>query len=309
MPLDPDAQAVLDLLGAAGGPQLHEVPVPEARQLLAAMAAMQGDGEPVQATQDHRIPGPAGEIPIRVYQPEVVGPLPLLVYFHGGGWVLGNIETHDGICRALANAAGCVVVSVDYRLAPEHPFPAAPEDCYAAACWVAEHAAELGGDGACIALGGDSAGGNLATVTALMLRDRGGPAIRLQLLAYPVIEGRRELPSYVENAEGYLLTADAMRWFWNHYTPTAADRENPHASPLAAADLAGLPPALVFTAGFDPLRDEGEAYAARLEAEGVATTCRRYPGQIHGFFTMTNTSDAAKRAVGEAAAALRAAFA
>jgi acetyl esterase len=309
MPLDPDAKAFLDLLASGGGPQIHDVPVTEARRLMEAMGALQGEGEAVREIADRAIPGPAGDIPARIYWPAATDVRPLLVYLHGGGWVLGSPATHDGVCRALTNATGCVVISVDYRLAPEHPFPAAAEDGYAAVRWAADHAASLGADARRLAVAGDSAGGNLAAVVSLMARDRGGPGLRMQILAYPVIDGRREYPSHAENAEGYLLTTDSMRWFWGHYVPHPADRADPYASPIAAPDLGGLPPALVFTAEYDPLRDEGEAYARALEAAGVPTTLRRYDGQIHGFFTMTNTGAASRRALGEVAAALAAAFA
>jgi acetyl esterase len=227
MPLDPDAKAFLDMAASSGGPQIHEVPVAEARRLMEAMGALQGDGEPVRQTAERTIPGPGGDLPIRVYWPDAGGTRPLLVYLHGGGWVLGSPATHDGICRSLTNATGCVVVSADYRLAPEHPFPAAAEDAYATLRWAAEHAASLGGDPSRLAVAGDSAGGNLAAVVSLKARDRGGPALRLQILAYPVIDGRLEYASHVENADGYLLTTDAMRWFWGHYVPRPADRSDP----------------------------------------------------------------------------------
>jgi acetyl esterase len=232
----------------------------------------------------------------------------LLVYFHGGGWVLGGIETHDGVCRELANAAGCVVVSVDYRLAPEHKFPAAVEDCYAATQWAAAHAGDLGADARRLAVGGDSAGGNLAAVVSQMAPDRGGPPIVFELLVYPVTTAAFDTPSYRDNAEGYLLTAGDMRWFWNHYLNGPADADNPYASPLRATRLAGLPPALVITAEFDPLRDEGEQYAQRLEEAGVPTRLIRYDGMIHGFFGMSHMMDKAKAAVREAGANLRLAF-
>ncbi len=233
----------------------------------------------------------------------------MLVFFHGGGWVIGDLETPDGTCRALANRAGCVVVSVDYRLAPENKFPAAPQDTYAATQWVAANAASIHVDPARIAVGGDSAGGNLAAVTAQMARDRGGPRLVFQLLVYPVIDGACDTASYRDNAEGYLLTKDMMRWFWNHYVRDAEDLFNPIASPLRARSLKGLPPALVQTAEFDPLRDEGEAYAAQLKQAGVPVRLTRYNGMIHGFFGMASVMDRAKTAIDEAGAALRSAFA
>ncbi|MEN8159131.1 MAG: alpha/beta hydrolase, partial [Myxococcota bacterium] len=231
--------------------------------------------------------------------------LPALVYFHGGGWVIGSIDTHDGSCRDLANRIGCVVVSVDYRLAPENPYPAAAEDCYAATKWVSENAAAVGVDPGRIAIGGDSAGGNLTAAVALMARDRGAPALRHQLLVYPVTDADFSRPSYRENAEGYLLTTKAMEWFWGHYVPDPARRQDAYAAPLRAPDLSGLPPAFVLTAEYDPLRDEGEALAARLEQAGVPTRLTRYEGAIHGFFAMGLLAEVARRAVDDAVAELR----
>jgi acetyl esterase len=259
--------------------------------------------------RDVQIEGPAGPIPARFYRPRPDEFLPLLVYFHGGGWVIGSLETHDNVCRDLAVKACCAVLSIDYRLAPEHPFPAAAEDCYAATVWAHDNAARLGIDAARIAVGGDSAGGNLAAVVALMARDRKAPPLRFQLLVYPVTCGRMDTPSYRENAEGYLLTSAAMAWFWAHYVPAAAGREECYAAPLRASDLRGLPPALVLTAEYDPLRDEGEAYAKRLAEAGVPAEVRRYEGQIHGFFGMSALIDRAREAFDEAAATLRAALA
>jgi acetyl esterase len=248
-------------------------------------------------------------MPVRLYTPPGRGPFPVLVYFHGGGWVIGNIAAYDPTCRALTNAAGCVVVSVEYRLAPEHKFPAAPEDCYAALQWVATNAAAINGEPARLAIGGDSAGGNLTAVVAQMARDRGGPPLVYQVLVYPVTDYNYNTASYRENADGYLLTRDAMGWFWNHYLRSQADGSNPLASPLRAPNLRGLPPALVLTAEFDPLRDEGEAYAARLQETGVPVTLKRYDGMIHGFFSLGTVLDQGKQAMADAAAALRGAFA
>jgi acetyl esterase len=221
--------------------------------------------------------------------------------------VIGSIETHDGLCRQLANAAGCIVVSVDYRLAPEHPYPAAAEDAYAATRWVVDNARSFGGDPSRVAVGGDSAGGNLTAVVSLMARDRGGPPLVQQLLIYPVTDAPTDKGSYRSNAEGYFLTADMMQWFWRHYTGEAGSAE-PYACPLRAKSLAGLPPALVVTAEFDPLRDEGEVYAARLREAGVPVHLSRYDGMIHGFFAMSAFLDRARAAVAEAAEALRGAF-
>jgi acetyl esterase len=308
MPLDPQAKQMMDQITAAGMPALDEMSVPEARQAIQAMVAMGAEPPPVAAVTNRTIPGPAGEIPVRIYTPAGTGPFPALVYFHGGGWVIGSLDTHDGTCRELANGAGCVVVSVDYRLAPENKFPAAAEDAYAATKWVFANAAALGADARRVAIGGDSAGGNLAAVVALMARDRGGPPLAFQLLVYPVTDAARDTPSYVDNADGYFLTAKAMAWFWNHYLPRPADGENPYASPLRAADVSGLAPALVITAEFDPLRDEGEAYARRLEKAGVAVRLTRYDGMIHGFFGMGRMLEQGKQAMAEAVKNLQRAF-
>ncbi len=306
MPLDPQARAVLDQIPLLSDEVMLALAPPVLRQAMAAMPGSMGPAETVARVENRTLPGPAGEIPVRIYAPSGARGLPALVYFHGGGFVIGSLDTHDGTCRSLANAIGCAVVSVDYRLAPEHKFPAGPEDCYAATRWVAEKGAEIGVDGSRVAVGGDSAGGNLAAVVALMARDRRGPALRHQLLIYPVANHDFATASYEENKQGYLLSREMMRWFWNHYLERAEEGANPYASPLRAANLAGLPPAHVITAEFDPLRDEGEALAARLQRDGVATTHVRYDGMIHGFFSMTEAIDAAKRAVAEAAAAVRA---
>ena len=283
MPLHPQAQLLIRAAEAAGViPFDHQSPA-EARAAMLAQTAAMGKPQPVAKVEDRHIPGPASDLPARIYTPLGDGPFATLVYFHGGGWVIGSIETHDGICRAIADVAGAIVVSVDYRLAPEHPFPAASEDAYAATRWVAEHAARLGAGDTRIAVAGDSAGGNLATVVCLMARDRGGPALAWQLLLYPITDYQLDTASYRDYAEGHLLTRDAMAWFWRHYLSGGADREHPYVSPLRAPSLAGLPPALIITAECDPLRDEGEAYARRLAESGVPVTATCYPGMVHGF--------------------------
>jgi acetyl esterase len=263
----------------------------------------------VDKVENRTIPGPDGPIPVRIYTPTGSGPHPLLVFFHGGGFVICSLDSHDGLCRALANEAACVVMSVDYRLAPEAKFPAAPEDCYAATCWAVAHAGEIGADPARVAIGGDSAGGNLTAVTALMARDRGGPALACQLLIYPVTDYAFDTGSYTENAEGYMLTRAAMRWFWGHYLDSESDGTNPLASPLRATDLSDLPPAFVITAEFDPLRDEGEAYAARLREAGVSVELVRHDGMFHGFVSMFAILDQGKQALANASQQLRSAFA
>ncbi len=308
MALDPQARAVLDQMAALGGPALHELSVSEARSQSVDMAAMHGSPESVANIEDLELTGPAGAIPVRLYSPGGDAPLPVFVYFHGGGWVIGDIASSDGLCRTLCNAAHCIVISVDYRLAPEHPFPAAVDDSYAAVLWAWENASSFGGDAARIAVGGDSAGGNLAAVIAQLARDRGRPALKYQLLIYPVTDAACNSLSYSQNAEGYFLTKDAMRWFWTHYIGNNIDPGNPMASPLHAHSFLGLPPALVITAEFDPLRDEGEAYAERLKQAGVPVQLTRYAGMIHGFFAMGGLIDQGKQAVSQAAAALRAAF-
>lgn len=266
--------------------------------------------EPVAHVENRTIPGPAGAVPVRIYRAaDIATPAPALVYFHGGGWVIGDLDSHDNFCRALANRTDAVVVSVDYRLAPEHRYPAAAEDCYAATRWVAEYGAAIGVDGARIAVAGDSAGGNLAAVVALLARDRGGPSLRHQVLIYPVADHDFETPSYRDNATGYLLTRASMQWFWNHYVPDETQRGEVHASPLRAEKLVGLPAATVITAEYDPLRDEGEAYGARLREAGVATVATRYDGQVHGFVSLFEVFDQGKLAIEQIASALRAALA
>jgi len=309
MPLDPEARMLMDQMQGTLKP-FDQGTVEEARAAIQALALAAGEPEPVAKVEDRAVPDPKSEIPVRIYTPEGAGPFPVLVYFHGGGWTIGNLETHDGVCRHLCNAVGCVVVSVDYRLAPECPYPAAADDAYAATRWVAANARALGGDANRIAVGGDSAGGNLAAVVSLMARDRGGPPLVFQLLVYPVTDApTAKHPSYRENAEGYFLTRDMMLWFWNHYCGKGVDPADPYACPLNAKDLRGLPPAYVVTAEFDPLRDEGEAYAAKLREAGVPTTLKRYAGMIHGFFGMSALLTQARVATREAAEALRAAFA
>jgi acetyl esterase len=307
MPLDPSVQTLLDL-APPDLPPYETLTPDEARALYRATRLPSAPPEPVAETEDRTVAGAAGEIPVRVYTPEGNAPLPVLMYFHGGGWVIGDIETHDALCRSLANRARCVVVSVQYRLAPEHKFPAQLDDCFAATAYVARHAAEFGADAGRLAVVGDSAGGNLAAAVTLMARDRGGPAIVHQVLIYPVTNFDFGTPSYSENATGYLLTEPLMRWFWDHYLPDPADGADPHASPLRAESLAGLPSALVVTAEYDPLRDEGEAYAARLSAAGVPVVMSRYDGMVHSFVSLAALLPAGDRAITEVATALRAAF-
>lgn len=305
MPLDQQARAFLRQLEEMGGPALNEMTPAEAREALAATVESAGDPEPVGGVTDRSIPGPLGDIPIRVYTPEGSGPFPALVYFHGGGWVAGDLEMVDPSCTMLTNRTNAVVVSVDYRLAPEHKFPAPVMDCYAATQWVYDNAAELGVDPRRIAVGGDSAGGNLAAAVSVMARDRGTPDLAFQILFYPVTNLDYETRSYRENGADYFLTTDMMRWFWGHYLQSEAFGRDTYASPLLIEDASGLPPAFVVTAEFDPLRDEGEAYAELLREAGNEVTANRYDGQIHGFVTRCGIMDVGKQAIDDAARQLR----
>lgn len=306
MPLHPTLATVLQQ--TANAPGLETMTPEAARVGYVALRAMSGEGDAVADVSDRKIPGPGGDIPLRIYTPEGEPPFPVLVYFHGGGWVIGSIDTHDPICRTLANAAGCITVSVEYRLAPEHKFPAAAEDAYAATEWVAANAAEIGGRPDAVAVAGDSAGGNLAAVVCQMAQEKGTPAIVYQALVYPITDCTLDNGSYIDNANGYLLTKDAMEWFWGLYVENEADRTDPLVSPLRAKDVSGLPPALVVTAEFDPLRDEGEAYAARLKEAGVPVVATRYDGMTHGFIQMAAMLEEAKALQNEVASALRTAF-
>lgn len=301
MPVNPQAQVVLDMMAATGFKLVGD-PV-AVREMLALTPRPQG--EPVASVEDRTITANGAQIPVRIYRPES-GPAvkPALVWFHGGGWVIGSLDGSDFGCRIMANASGCTVISVDYRLAPEYKFPTAVDDCLAVTKWVAENGPELGVDGARIAVGGDSAGGNLAAVVSQLARDGGGPAIAFQALVYPVTNYDFSTASYRDNAEGYLLERDSMEWFWGHYLRSEADGASTKASPLRHTNLAGLPPAIVLTAEFDPLRDEGEAYAKRMRAAGVPVEARRYDGQIHGFFANPAIDDGseAARHVGKAVA-------
>lgn len=304
--LDPGVRAILEFVDAQKNPPLETLPIAQAREGALAMKALAGDPEPVARVEDIQIPGPGGPLTVRVYTPEGgSAPRPGFVYFHGGGWVICNLETHDNTCRALSRRAGAVGVSVDYRLSPEVKFPAAIEDCYAATVWVAANASRLGIDPARITVAGDSAGGTIATVVALKSRDQKGPAIASQVLVYPVTDLRASTASREEFAEDHFLTRAGMEWFTRQYLARPEDALDPYASPLRAEDLRGLPPALVITAECDPLRDEGEAYARRLEQAGVAVEYSCYAGMIHPFFAMLGAVPAAQRAADQAASAIR----
>ena len=288
VPLHPQARALITQLEQGGFRPLDQLSVLEAREANRSFPKLQGPAEPVGEVRDVLVAGAAGRLPARVYIPTAGpggGPPDLMVWFHGGGWVTGDIGVVDRPCRALANATGLAICAVEYRLSPETKFPGPVEDCYAATGWVSEHAVQLGA-GRLIGAGGDSAGGNLTAAVTLMARDRDGPVLDFQVLVNPALAPRAqaEFPSYRENGDGYLLTAGAMAWCWDHYLAEPADGTHPYAAPLRAASHDRLPAALVATSGFDPLRDEGEAYARLLAAAGVPVTVERYDDMIHGFF-------------------------
>ncbi|MCA2244675.1 alpha/beta hydrolase [Mycobacterium sp. WUMAC-067] len=301
MSLDPQIAAILPQLDG-GFPPVQEMSGAEARALIRSRLVPPARPEPVAAVADRSVEGQGGPIPVRVYRPEAAGPVPILVYAHGGGFVFCDLDSHDGLCRNIANLVPAVVVSVDYRLAPENPWPAAVEDVYAVTCWAYDNAGSLGADPERLVVGGDSAGGNLAAVTAIMARDRGGPAPAAQLLLYPVIAADFDTESYRLFGRGFYNPKPALQWYWDCYLPSREDRAHPYAAPLSA-DLRGVPPAVVVVAGHDPLRDEGLAYAGALTAAGVPTRQLCYHGGIHGFMTMPML-DIAHRARKEAAAAL-----
>ncbi|MBM0203053.1 alpha/beta hydrolase [Micromonospora sp. STR1s_5] len=305
MAVHPEVAAYRAARAAAGTPPLYAQTLSEARAAdLAAIRAGSGAVEPVTEVRDERIPGPAGELPLRVYRPTGSGPLPTVVYFFGGGWTLGSLDTADGICRRLANAVPCQVITVGYRLAPEHPFPAAVHDCHAATSWIARQADELGVDPTRLAVGGDSAGGNLAAAVTLLSRTD-GPPLAAQLLVYPNTDSSGEPAGDDDPA---LFNSRSVAWYRTHYLSDPAHARDPLASPLLADDLSGLPPALVITAELDPLRAEGQRYAERLRDAGVSTRLEHYPGMIHGFFAMPGTFTDGRRAQKSAAAFLRERF-
>ena len=310
MPLHPQVQELKDRRDALGFPANSEVTPEEARaNAIASRQAIPSEQEPVGEITERTIPGPAGEIPIRIYRPESEGPHSLIMLFHGGGWVIGNLDAEDSTSRGLVNRVNAVLVSVDYRLAPETRFPGAPEDCYAATVWAVEHAEELGVDSSKLAVAGTSAGGNLSAAVSLMARDRGGPDIRHQVLFCPVIDYDFDRRSYIENANDYGLTRDGMIWFWEQYLGPDGDGHNPYASPIRAENLAGLADATVIAAQYDPLLDEAADYAAALKAAGVDTTFTEYPGMTHGFNGSFGLIDAAKDACDEASNRILASFA
>ena len=307
MPLDPAARALIDAMEGVF-PRLHEMTDGAEARARAAAALKDlptAEPEPVAHVEDRTIGVDGGTITLRVYRPRPDDPAaPIVAFFHGGGWVLCDLESHDATARRIANDSGCVVVATDYRRAPEYRCPIAAEDCYAALRWARDNAAAIGGDAARLAVFGDSAGGNLAAVVAQMARDRNGPALRLQILAYPVIDARCDTPSHRTMGQDLNLWSEEVQWCWQQYLPPDDDGSHPYASPIRAVSLAGLPPALVITPEFDPLRDEGEAYAAALHAAGVPVTATRYDGMVHSMLAFAAALPAADRAFAQIADAL-----
>jgi acetyl esterase len=305
MALHPQARAFLDQLANNPFDKMDEMTPQLFRDAHGPIGTLGGPPEEVARLEDRNIPGPAGQIPIRIYTPAGPSPMPGLVYFHGGCFVAGTLDMEDSPCRSLANAGQCVVVAVRYRLAPENKFPAAVDDVYAATTWIAGNARELGIDSSRLTVGGHSSGGNLAAVVAQVAKRRGGPALAFQLLVLPITDCSTDAPSRRENGQGYLLTKAMLDWSKRQYLQSHDEGKTPEASPLLAADLTGLPPAMIITAEYDPLRDEGERYADKLREAGVAATIRRFDGAIHAFFILGGVMDQGKQAIQEAGTVLR----
>ncbi len=311
MPLDPQIEFIVEFVKKAKLPEMWQLTPDQGREQYQLRVDKLKFSEPIFRTENRRIPGPASDLAIRIYTPREIRTaekLPVLMWFHGGGFVIGSIDTHDSVCRMLANQADCIVVSVDYRLAPESKFPAAVEDCEAALKWVALHAVEFGGDPACIAVGGDSAGANLATVIAILARDAAHPKLVFQLLIYPCTAPEPETASHHKFREGYVLTRNTIVWFYRQYLKSGKDELDFRFAPLLLDDLSGLPEAFIVVAGYDPLRDEGVDYARRLIEAGNRVRLSNYDGMIHGFYLMGGAVDAARRAVSESAQVMREAF-
>jgi acetyl esterase len=311
MPLDPVLKAFLDQVAAIGGPKTWEMQPSEAREAFTGLMQLAGPKDiPIGKVTNISIPIADGEIAARNYSAVASGGelLPTLVVFHGGGWVIGNIDTHDGLCRMIANGSGCRVISVEYRLSPESKFPGPVEDAMAAVEWIEKNAAQLGVDANRLAVGGDSAGGALAAVVTQIAKEKGSPKIAHQMLLFPVTQIGEETTSLREYAEGYFLERKTLDWFYAHYLPVAADKKNPRISPLAAADLSGLPPAYIMLAGFDPLHDEGLQYAEKLRAAGVPVTIMDYPDMVHDFIYLQAVLPQAAEALNSAAKALKTAL-
>ena len=311
MPLDPQIEIILGLAKQANLPEIWQLTPDQGREQYLTRVNKLKFNEPIFRTEDRRLTGPGSDIAIRIYTPRELKTgekLPVLIWFHGGGFVIGSLETHDSVCRMLANQADCIVVAVDYRLAPESKFPDAVEDCKAALKWVALHAVEFGGDASSMAVGGDSAGANLATVMAILARDAAHPKLVFQLLVYPCTAPEPETASHYKFKEGYVLSRNSITWFYRQYLRSSKDVKDFRFAPLILDDLSGLPAALIIVAGYDPLRDEGMDYARRLIEAGNRVRLSNYEGMVHGFYLMGGAVDAARRAVTESAEALREAF-
>ncbi len=311
MPLDPLLKAFLDQLEAQPTPKVWELEPAAAREAFVALMQLAGPKDvPIGKVTNLVVPSPNGDIPARSYTPVAAGgePLPTLIFFHGGGFVIGSVETHDGLCRMLANLSACRVISVEYRLSPEHRFPAAVEDAFAATSWIEKNAAQIGVDATRLAVGGDSAGANLAAVVAQMARDAGAPKLAFQMLLFPVTHLSADTVSRREFAEGYFLEGKAIEWFFNHYVAQETDRSDPRASPALAEKVTGMPPAYIMVAGFDPLHDEGVEYAEKLRAAGVAVTLGDYPDMVHDFIYLQTVLPQAAEALAAAAGALKSAL-
>jgi len=312
MSLDPQIETILGLIKQSGLPEVWQLTPDQAREQYLTRVRNLEVKQSIHRTEDRRIPGPDSDLPIRVYWPREAKPgelFPVLLWLHGGGFVIGNLDTHDSVCRMLAEQADCMVVGVDYRLAPEFKFPAPVDDCHAVLRWLALHGSEIGADARRIALGGDSAGGNLAAVLSILARDQGHPPIALQLLIYPCTAPEPETASHHKFAEGYVLSRRSIVWFYKHYLRSQRDANDFRFAPLQSDDLSRLPPAFVLVAGYDPLRDEGIEYARRLIEAGNRVTLANFEGMVHGFYLMGGAVDGARRAVAQSAAALREAFA
>jgi acetyl esterase len=308
MPLHPQVAQFLELQRSLGLKPIDQCTPAEFRAMMQAGKVGDGELEPVDQIENRDIDGPNGPIPIRIYRSTNQESKAALVYYHGGGWVGGDLDTHEALCRSITNAANCTVIAVDYRLAPEYQYPAAAADSFDCFAWVCQNCEALNLDPEKIAVGGDSAGGNLAAVVSLMARDRNHPLPCQQILIYPIVNCDLATPSYQQYAEGYSLTAAGMKWFWQHYAPDVAQSKQPSASPLLAADLTGLPPALVILAEYDVLRSEGEQYATRLQQAGIPTQQTQYPGMIHGFVGRIAMFDLARQAVQQIAVSLQSSF-
>lgn len=311
MPLDPLLKAFLDQMASQPGPKMSEIAPAQARELFVGLMSMVGPKDvPIGKAVNQTIPAPQGEIPIRIYTPVAAAAeaLPTLIFFHGGGWVIGSVETHDGLCRMIANESACRVISVEYRLSPESKFPGPVDDAFAAVTWIEANASALGVDANRLAVGGDSAGGALAAVVAQMAKEKGKPKIAFQMLFFPVTQIGEDTVSMREFAEGYFLETATLKWFYDNYLPAGADKNDPHISPLSAKDFHGLPPAYIMLAGFDPLHDEGLAYADKLRAAGVPVTVSDHADMVHDFIYMQMVLPQAPTALAAAAAALKSAL-